>query len=282
VAQEKPSFVSPDDDLGRKIQLKQPARRVVVVGPGAAESLFAIGAGKTLVGRDQIVDFPRDAMAAPIVGDYLGPYPEKVAALRPDLVIVQGETYDAARADVWQTKCGAPVAILKSTDLEGVASSIEKIGSWTGTLPQAARVADKIRVAQSGTKPTSLRAVIEVQRSPFWTVGSGTLVGDVVSTAFVNSPAVDFGLKGYKQFGMESLYAKQPDVYIVTDDRPLAQVLADLRADPALSKLKCVQQGQVLAIDGDLVLRPGPRLVQGIAELNKRAQALAAQLKKKS
>ena len=41
--EQKPKF--PKDDLGREVNLQAPAKRVVSVGPGATETIFALGAG---------------------------------------------------------------------------------------------------------------------------------------------------------------------------------------------------------------------------------------------
>lgn len=269
-----PKAAMPADDLGRAVELKGPAKRVVIIGPGAVETLFAFGAGKQLVGRDEIAKVPKAALAASVVGDYRGPFPERVAPLRPDLVVVQGETWTKAAMDQWQRQCGAPTAALTAASLEGVAQDMEKLGAWTGHKAEANSVANQLRAASQPKQPKH-SIFVEVGRSPLWTAGKGTLVGEVVNRAFNNAAEKDFGLVGYKPFGLESLYAKQPDAYLVTDTRAKAQVLAELRRTADLSKLRCIREGKVVVIDGDLVLRPGPRLADGIAELKAAAQELS-------
>ena len=122
----------PKDDLGREVNLKSPAQRVVCIGPGATETIFALDAGAQLVGRDQVSDYPAAALKVPIVGDYTGPFIEKVIAAKPDLVIVQGETYDRARAEIWQQRIGAPVAILVPTSVRKFEQDVVKTSAWLG------------------------------------------------------------------------------------------------------------------------------------------------------
>jgi iron complex transport system substrate-binding protein len=253
----------PKDDLGRAVNLKAPAQRVVCIGPGATETIFALGAGSKLVGRDQVSDYPAATKGVPIVGDYTGPFVEKVVAVKPDLVIVQGETYDKTRADNWQQKIGAPVAVLVPTSLERVGIGIRKIGQWMGDESKAKKVAEPL---MNISHPNSLRhtALFEVQRSPLWAAGRGTLYSDIISYfGMRNLPE----FSGYRQYSIESLMAEQPDVYIVAEASPdRKRVLLELRRDPVLAKLKCIREGRVIVLHSDYILRPGPRLVLGLKE----------------
>src|SRR5881628_3084282 len=76
------------DDVGRRVTLAAPARRIVSLLPSFTEILFAIGAGDRLVGRTTWCDYPPEALAVPSVGDGMPPSVEAVAARRPDLVVL--------------------------------------------------------------------------------------------------------------------------------------------------------------------------------------------------
>ena len=259
----------PADDLNRAVALQKPARRVVVIGPGAIETIFALGAGKQLVGRDSYADFPVEAKKVAIAGDYSGPSVEKCVALRPDLVIVAGETWDRARVEQWQTQIGAPVAALAATDVNGVRNGIKKIGNWLGASKKADELAANVRPqAFYGQHST----FIEIGRSPLWTAGQNTLVSDAAHHGGFKNVAK---VRGYQAFNLESLLALQPETYLVTSKLPRAKILAELRASPSLSKLKCIQRGDVVVVNPDWLLRPGPRLMNGMAFLGTEASRLA-------
>lgn len=261
----------PNDDLDRPVNLSAPAKRVIVIGPGAIEVMFAIGADKQLVGRDGYAIVPPAAKKVAVAGDFQGPNVEQSVALRPDLIIVQGETYDRARVENWQSKIGAPVAVLTATTFQMVRDDMIKIGQWTGKIEAARQLAATMNVP---TPPKNRpQAFIEIERSPLSSAGPNTLVGNVIEAAGFSNVAQ---IKGYQPYNMESLLANPPDVYIVTSDKPKAQIVAELQKSPTLSQLKCVQQGRVLVVDGDLILRPGPRLKQGIEELQEQSRNLTA------
>ena len=263
----------PKDDLGREVKLQKPAQRVVCIGPGATETIFALGAGSKLVGRDQISDYPKEALKLPIAGDYTGPFVEKVIALNPDLVIVQGETYDKARAENWQKKIGIPVAILVPTSVEKVADGMKKIGVWLGSEKAAGNIVASFRpyLGDRGLEGAP-KGFFEVQRSPLWTAGKGTLVYSVMANAGV---AGAFEIAGYKQYNLEFLLTRNPDLYIVSETKPdRSKTLRELRSHSILKKLRCVREGAIVVLPADWVLRPGPRLILGIKKLRRQADNL--------
>lgn len=264
--------VFPDDDLGREIALRSPAKRVIVIGPGAIETLFALGAGKSLVGRDSYADFPPEAKKVAIAGDYSGPSVEKCVALRPDLVILQGETWDKARVEGWQKQIGAPVAALVATDVKGVAVGIGKFGKWLGQSAGAGRVTAALQPSRNSSNRRTFDGFIEIGRSPLWTAGQKTLVSSVLSQGGGKNMAQ---VSGYQPYGLESLLARQPEFYLVPSKAKRETVLEQLRGHAALSKLNCVRRGQVIVVDPDLVLRPGPRLGLGIAKIKQEAMRLS-------
>ena len=52
------------DDLGREVTLNGPAQRIVTLGPSSLESLFSIGAGSQVVGREEFSTYPDEALEA--------------------------------------------------------------------------------------------------------------------------------------------------------------------------------------------------------------------------
>src|SRR6476661_640414 len=75
-----PASALPKDDLGREIKVSSP-RRIISLAPGVTETIFALGAGDRLAGRDQSSDFPDQAKNIAIAGDFNGPFAEKAVAL---------------------------------------------------------------------------------------------------------------------------------------------------------------------------------------------------------
>jgi iron complex transport system substrate-binding protein len=261
----------PVDGIKREVSLKQPAKRVIAIGPAAVEIMFALGAEDLLVGRDDYADFPAEAKKVPIAGTYQGPNIEQCIALRPDIVIVQFEGMDKARLDEWQKKIGVPVAAIGAITVKEAGVEIQKIADWIGKSEKAKPLTLPLNESPA-IKWKKSRAFIEIGRSPLFTAGPNTLVGNAVEVSGFENVAK---VRGYQAYNLENLTVDAPDVYIVPTKDSREQTLRQLRANQSLSKLKCIQTGRVIVIDPDLILRPGPRLKTGISTLQKASQNLA-------
>ena len=76
------------DGLGRTVKLDDVPQKIVSLSPSNTEMLFAVGAGKQVIGRDEFSDFPEEAKTLTSVGGSMGKVNlEQVAALQPDLVL---------------------------------------------------------------------------------------------------------------------------------------------------------------------------------------------------
>ena len=60
------------DGMDRDVVLPGPAQRIVSIAPSNTEILFAIGAGDQVAGRDDVSDFPTEALDVPSIGSTYG------------------------------------------------------------------------------------------------------------------------------------------------------------------------------------------------------------------
>ena len=259
-----PATAMPADVLGRAVPLQSPAKRAIVLGPGAIEIVYALGAQTRLIGRDDYADFPPAAREVAVAGNYLGPGVEAIIALRPDLVVIQGEGYDRARIEKWQSQIGAPIAVIGAHSVAEVGEDIARLGAWLGAPDKAKTLAAPF-AGSTRLAPDAPTAFVELSRSPqLYTAGRNTLIGDALARAgFANAAKI----QGYQAFNIESLVAANPRYYIVPSKQTRAQELKTLRANPALSRLEAIRAGRVIVVNADWLLRPGPRLKSGIQAL---------------
>ena len=72
----------------------------------------------------------------------------------------------------------------------------------------------------------------------------------------------------YPTLGFERVLALEPDVVVnaaMAEERALARISKD---DPIWGKMRAVKEGRVASIADESVLRPGPRVGQGLAALH--------------
>ncbi len=69
----------------------------------------------------------------------------------------------------------------------------------------------------------------------------------------------------YPEWSVEDLVADGPQVYLVTPES--AKSPAAIARRPGFEGIPAVAQGNIVLVDGDLVTRPGPRVVDGLEQL---------------
>ena len=119
--------ISVVDDSGATLRLAQPAKRIVSLAPHLTETLFAAGAGERIVGTVDFSEYPAAASKIARVGGYSRIDLERVAALRPDLIIAWQSGNAAAHLDRLRG-LAIPIYLSQPNHLADVAGEIERLG----------------------------------------------------------------------------------------------------------------------------------------------------------
>ena len=253
------------DDLGLKIALEAPARRVVALYPAFEEMLLAMGLGERIVGRS--ASGVSDALP---VGTHMRPSVELVLSLRPDLVVQLGGRAGALPPLERLRALGVPVAVFNPKDVAGIFGVIERLGVLLGEEERAGALAAKMRrrletVAEQRPRDAARpRVVFEVRYPNLLAVGQGSVVHDVIRLAGgQNAVEVD---KRFARLSEEALLALDPDVY-VAQRGPMNPEPGRVGDRPHYGTLRAVQRGRVLVVDESLFSRPGPRVVEAVEQL---------------
>ncbi len=259
-----------EDALGEKIVLDGPARRVISLAPNLTEMIYAVGAGEALVGRSSYCDYPPQALKTEPVGDMLTLNYEKVLALKPDLVVMafagnQLSTYRKLK------EIGVRAFVFQDTTVGGVFDAMEQMGTLLGKKEQAATAAAGLRhridsiaalTRQGSGEPVSTFIVID--RAPLMSVTWGFIVQALEIAGGDN--IAKGGVTAYPLYSREELLRRDPEVILVPGSSPGAvQELIDLY--PEWKKLRAVRNNRIYVIPPDLILRPGPRIGDGIEML---------------
>jgi cobalamin transport system substrate-binding protein len=251
------------DEIGRKIKVADQPRRIVSLAPSITETLFALGLGDRVVAVTTYCNYPPEAAQKPKVGDTQKPSLETVIALKPDLVIIS----TASQLQQFVRNLdgfGIPVYVSNPRDIQGAIASIEMIGDVTGTSARASELAadmrERINKIQSRLAETTERPktffILGVE--PLITIGRLSFVNELISRAGGQSISGDVNAE-YPQYSLESAVAGRPEViFFQTSGEKL----------PArLSETPAARAGRVFHIDDDLLLRPGPRIVEGLEQM---------------
>lgn len=254
---ESPGAIVVIDAAGTESVLPRPARRVVSLVPSATETLHAIGAQGTLVGR---TDFDAAPWAAelPSVGGGLEPNLEAIVALEPDLVIrFAGEQDPRTRARL--DELGIPHVAVRPDRLSDIYATAVLMGRVTGRDAAADSLVTSIRarldeVARGVSEWPRLRVAYVLGGSPPWVAGPDTYIAEVVSLIGGRNVFSDLG----------ELYAAVSPEELVTRDIDVVLVSHRGEYDESLTR------GARIAVIGDALEIPGPGVVEAarhVAEL---------------
>ncbi|HEY6747565.1 MAG TPA: helical backbone metal receptor [Mycobacteriales bacterium] len=184
--------LDPDvDDLGTRVTLPGPPRRVVSLVPSLTESVAASVPG-LLAGATDYCTHPA-GLDVPRVGGSKYPDLDRVRALRPDLVLANAEENRLEDVEALRA-AGIPVWVTAPTTLAGAFTSLRRMLGACGLTATPAWL-DEARRAWSSTydgSPPVRTAAVPIWRRPWMVVGAGTFAGDVlrqlgVANAFAGS-----------------------------------------------------------------------------------------------
>lgn len=252
------------DGRGKKVSIAHEPKRIVSLTPNNTEILFALGLGERVVGVTTMCDYPPAARKKPKVGDYRTSI-EKVVALKPDLVLAHAHLNKQAIPAL--EKLGQTVIAFDPKTLADLCRDIRTIGLANGRRVQAEAISGRIgaaladvrkAAAKSRTRP---KVMVVIQAQPLWVAGPRTFVDEMIRAANARNIARD-AKAGFSQFSTEVAVSRDPDVIIVRNGG--AKGILD---SPIWKRTSAVRDGRLHEFDMNLLVRPGPRLAQGIRNL---------------
>jgi len=273
---EEPEPMSFTDGMGRTIELEEYPTSIVTLGPSILESLFAIGAGDQVVGREEFSTYPEEALAITNVGSLWGELPaEAIVALEPDLVIcpqlIQPEQVtaleDLGLTVFWQAN---------PSDFEGLYANLTSLAKLSGHEEEAQTLIDSIKtrvaavetvIATAEDLPTVFYELDATDVQNPYTTGAGTFIDTLITMGGgTNIGAV---LEGdYAKMSSEEIIVQNPEI-ILLSDAPYGITPESVAERPGWEVISAVENDKVFPFDPFLVSVPGPRMVDGLEAMAK-------------
>ena len=256
------------DDIDREVTLAAKPQRIVSLMPSLTEILFALDEGERVVGVTDWCNYPTAAQQREKVGGIFNLNTESILALEPDL-IVTGNSDALAETLSFLEGTGIPYLVVDPQSLAEIEESITKIAKAIGSSAKGEAVVAEVRSGRAAMAE-KVAAVAEADRpsvfvmidtESLFTVGDGEFLSEVIAGAGGRNIAAGLG-SGYFEMSEEKLFELDPEVIVTTF--PMREKLL---ARETWQNLQAVKSGRVYDLNGDLVSRPGPRVVLGMEEL---------------
>ena len=269
------TYTISQDDV-RSISLTAPtafsAQRVVVLANGVAEIIQALNGQSIMVGRD--ISSTEDSLSdIPIVTSGHQVLPEKIIALKPDLVIVDASTGPKAAIESIKAAGITVTETPESWSLEDLPFKVRAVGRAIGAVQQAEQLVQELNQSlKVSTLKNSPRVAFLYLRgtSSIYLIGGA---GSGADSLFKAIGAIDVGAQAldrpFNTLTAESLAALNPDVIVVMS-KGLESVggVEGLLKLPGVAQTTAGKNSAIIDVDDSLLLSFGPRtpsLIEALA-----------------
>ncbi|HEU4622620.1 MAG TPA: helical backbone metal receptor [Burkholderiaceae bacterium] len=246
------------DDRGRAHTFAHAPRRIVSLLPSLTESVCVLGACDRLVGVDRYSNWPASVAALPKLGGLDDAQLERIAALKPDVVLAGASSRVIDRLDA----LGIAVFVLEAKTLDDVRRSLLTLArvvgdEGAGIAAWAAMEADMAKAA--ACVPPALknaRVYFEVSASPH-AASAGSFIGETLARLGLGN-AVPAALGPFPKLNPEYIVRARPDIVMAAQRN-----LAEMPARPGWAEMRALREGRACGFTSeqyDMLVRPGPRL----------------------
>lgn len=252
------------DDDGKPVTLQKPAQRVIAMAPHVTEMLFAAGGGDKIVGVVTYSDYPEAAKKIQNIGDNRNVDMERVASLKPDLIVIWMHGASERQIDMLR-QLGIPLFHSEPKKLADIPDNVQRMGKLLGNEAVADKVAAELRAklaaltAQYSQRPP-VRVFYQVWDKPLYTLSGAHIITDAMRVC--GGQNVFAGLKTTAPVvDVENVLREDPEAVFATAEKNYGGV--DLWKP--YKNMKAVKYGNLFTLNGDTLNRSGPRMIQGTA-----------------
>ncbi len=274
--EDEQSFVV-EDATGNEIRFDEPPERIVSFMASNTELLFHLEVGERIVGVDDFSDYPEEAVAIQNVGDSLEVDYEKIVDLEPDvMVITEAVIHMRDEMENYGIKC----FVTGGNTLEDVYSDLELLGEMCGVPERGEEKAQELREDMNDiTEDTKdlpeyervdvlyISGIFEGINTP----GEGTFQNTLFTNAGFNNIASD--KIGWATISEEDIVMRDPDVIIAP--YYLEESISEYTEKDSWQDITAVVEDEIHFVDGDIMSRPGPRIVEAqetLVDINEEAE----------
>ena len=247
--------------------------RVVVLANGVAEIMNSLNAKALIVGRD-LASSEKALEDIPVVTSGHQVIPEKVIALKPDLVIIDASTGPKSAIDQIRSAGIRVEQTPESWNLADISLKVQAVANVIGAPQQGEllnqAISSAITNSKLSSKPRIAFLYLRGTSSIYLIGGEGSGADSLISAI----GGVDVGAaalpRPFNTLTAESLATLNPDVIIVmTKGLESVGGISGLLKLPGVAQTEAGKKQAVIDVDDSLLLSFGPRtpsLVQVLAE----------------
>jgi iron complex transport system substrate-binding protein len=258
------------DEVGRKVTVPFPPKKIISLAPNVTEILFSLGLDQEIVGVSIHCNFPEKVQSKVRVGSYISLDFEKIVSLKPDLIIATGAGNTRDMVDRLE-RLGFPTYVIFPKNVEDVTRSVGHLSQLVGREKEGAEIIQEMKRRRERVVALTLglprpRVFLQIGEAPIVTVGKNSFADDLIRLAGGDNVAGN-EKEMYPRFGMEEILKRSPEVILISSMNPRGNYQKVLQEWSRWKTIPAVKNGQIYLIDSDLIDRPSPRIIEGLEEM---------------
>ena len=251
-------------------------KRIITIAPHLTEIVDAAGGLNSLISVSAYSNYPESVKNLPITSDARSIDLERMKQLKPDLIIYwRGGMPETHIESIKKTfndigsnnQKNTQVIFVEPKKLSDIANDIETIGKVLGTQAIASKNAKEfnsqiaaLKSKYQASNKRKVRVFYQVWSQPLMTLNQDHLIADIIQIC-----------------GGEQLFAKEkllvpivsrevvvkanPEIIFTATDS--ASMKVDWSMWTSIPQLAATKKKAFIALDGDTISRPSPRIIQG-------------------
>ena len=253
-------------------------QRIITLAPHLSELVDAAGGSERLVSVSAFSNLPESVKQLPVTSDARSIDLEKMKSLRPDLIIYWlGGTSESQIQSIKKTfNKDVQFISVQPKKLSDIATDIETIGKALGTESVAKKNADALRLKitelntkqqnpkQKNISERKVRVFYQVWAQPLMTLNQDHIIGDIIQRCggeqlFANEKVL------VPTVSREAVIKANPEIIFTAVDS--AKIKTDWSMWSSFPQLAATKNKAFIDLDGDIISRPSPRIMQGAQKI---------------
>jgi len=243
-------------------------QRIIALSPHAVELLYAIGAGDSIVATISHADYPEQAKAIEVIGDYRGITLEKLIELKPDLVVTWSGGNKLNQIDKIK-QLGYHVIDSDPQSLLDIGTSLRQLGAATGHDAKAEQIASEFEqqlqlISAKYQDKAKVKTFYQLWSKPLMTISSGSWLNQFIErcggiNVFGEAEAA------YPKISVENVLLTDAQVILIPDD---AQTKGHKLFDwKRWQLLPAVKNSHIYYPNAKILHRPTPRVLGAMEQV---------------
>lgn len=243
------------DQIGHQFTLTETPQRIVSVVPSQTELLYDLGLGDRVVGITKFCIHPNEWFKTKNrVGGTKTVNFEKIAALKPDLIIANKEENTKTEIEALQKLYSVYTSDIYT--LDDSFKMIGDIGVLTNTEIQASKIINKIKSDFKSLQPINSlnnKVLYLIWKNPYMSIGANTFINDMINRIGLNHVVIG---NRYPELTENAVKNLNPDyIFLSSEPYPFKQ--------KHIEELRSLCPGaKIMLVDGEMFSWYGSRLTK--------------------